>query len=295
MRYLDWTLDGAGVPTATISHGRARGANVWKGLPRPVSMMCTSCGGGAQLADGSYVFLAVTQFGPDWAAADRTHVAPCCNNSVVAFASKDGLEWTYSATVGLYDTQRVYQEGPNECDVVLLKDKKTLWAAMRTDGGDGTPSHRTLPFLSSTSTDGGRHWTRPKPLPDNMLSSQPKAAVLGNGALLLTAGRPGLDLWVSVDGFGANWRRYSLPAKHNALSAAEGHPRDWRYCDAFVAVAENHTFAGDPTPRRDMQRDGGPLRGCKCSSCLCGVIKSLIGTAAYRCTKQRLQFHRGAG
>ena len=67
----------------------------------------------------------------------------------------DALTWTYSATVGPYDERRVYQEGPNECDVVLLKDRRTLWAVMRVDGGDGTPSHRTLPFLASTSTDGG--------------------------------------------------------------------------------------------------------------------------------------------
>jgi hypothetical protein len=69
---------------------------------------------------------------------------------------------------------------------------------MRTDGGDGVPSHRTLPFLSSTSSDGGRSWTRAEPLPADMLSAQPKATVLGNGALLVTAGRPGLDLWVSL-------------------------------------------------------------------------------------------------
>ena len=53
--YLDWKLDASGVPAAVISHGRARGPNVWKGLPKSVSMMCTSCGGGTQLADGSYL------------------------------------------------------------------------------------------------------------------------------------------------------------------------------------------------------------------------------------------------
>ena len=41
------------------------------------------------------------------------------------------------AAVGAYDETRIYQEGPNECDVVLLNDKKTLWAVMRVDGGDG--------------------------------------------------------------------------------------------------------------------------------------------------------------
>ena len=29
-------------------------------------MLCTSCGGGTQLADGSYVYLVVTQFNRTW-------------------------------------------------------------------------------------------------------------------------------------------------------------------------------------------------------------------------------------
>ena len=81
-QYIDWHLSPTGVPAFTKSSGRATGANVWKGLPKPVSMMCASCGGGARLADGSYVFLAVVQFGPDWVAGDKSTEAPCCNNSV---------------------------------------------------------------------------------------------------------------------------------------------------------------------------------------------------------------------
>ena len=132
---------------------------------------------------------------------------------------------------------------------------------MRTDGGDGVPSHRTLPFLAATSTNGGRSWTKAAPLPVDMLSSQPKATVLGNGALLVTAGRPGLDLWISVDGFGVSWERFSLPLIHNKLVASEGKPADWGYCDAFLPIAANHTFAGDPTPRVDTLADGGPMHG----------------------------------
>ena len=94
-----------------------------------------------------------------------------------------------------------------------------------------------------------------------MLSSRPQATVLGNGALLVTAGRPGLDLWISIDGFGQHWEKYSLPTHHNKLVASEGKPKAWGYCDAFVFNAANHTFAGDPTPRVDSKRDGGPVLG----------------------------------
>eukprot|EP01047_Picozoa_sp_COSAG01_P048095 COSAG01_NODE_4654_length_4843_cov_125.531395_4_plen_94_part_00 len=90
-------------------------------------MLCTSCGGGAQLSDGSYVYLAVVQFGPIWQTqpvVDKSKRAVYCNNSVAAFTSTDGLNWRYTAAVGLYDEARIYQEGPNECDVVLLKDNR---------------------------------------------------------------------------------------------------------------------------------------------------------------------------
>ena len=146
----------------------------------------------------------------------------------------------------------------------LTERLKTRTAAQ--DGGDGTPSHRTLPFLHSVSTSGGRSWSAASPLPVDMLSAQPKAAVLANGALLLTAGRPGVDLWVSADGFAKQWRRYSLPARHNELIGSEQHPTTWAYCDAFVSSASNHTFAGDPHPRVDTSYDGGPLRGFAQSS-----------------------------
>ena len=124
-----------------------------------------------------------------------------------------------------------------------------------------------------------------------MFLSQPKASVLGNGALLVTAGpspvnsadyamtynnnmytarwclaagvlrpvtfgiaipgRPGIDLWISTDGFGNAWQRYSLPTVHNALVASEAKPAAWGFCHAFLTVAANHTYAGDPTPRAD--------------------------------------------
>jgi hypothetical protein len=200
-----------------------------------------------------------------------------CTLALDAFLTVVG--WSrYSATVGAYDESRIYQEGPNECDVVLLKDKKTLWAVMRVDGGDGTPSHRTLPFLAATSADGGRSWAKAAALPEGMLSAQPKATVLENGALLLTAGRPGVDLWVSPDGFGQSWQRFSIPTIHNDLVAAESHPADWKYCEDFLAVAANHTFAGDPTAKVDTLRDGGPLLGWAQTSGY-NAVASLGGTA----------------
>jgi hypothetical protein len=66
------------------------------------------------------------------------------------------MNWKWTAAVTTYDPRRLYQEGTSEASLVLLKDKKTLWAVIRTDSCDGEPSHRTLPFLSAQSTDRGR-------------------------------------------------------------------------------------------------------------------------------------------
>ena len=105
--YYDWSLTPMGTPEMRVSNGREK-TPVWKGLPWPVAMLCTSCGGGAQLADGSYVYLAVTQFNRTWELADHSKRAPCCNNSVVSFTSPDALTWTYSATVGDFPRQMIY-------------------------------------------------------------------------------------------------------------------------------------------------------------------------------------------
>eukprot|EP01047_Picozoa_sp_COSAG01_P048094 COSAG01_NODE_4654_length_4843_cov_125.531395_3_plen_144_part_00 len=73
--------------------------------------------------------------------------------------------------------------------------------------------------------------------------------------------------------------RYSLPTLHNGLVASEGKPKDWSYCDAFLPVAANHTFAGDPTPRVDKLRDGGPMHGWAQTSGYNAIAALDFGTA----------------
>ena len=278
--YEDWSctwVDGVCHPVAYRVTGRPH-PNVWSGLPEPVSQMCTSEGSGTQLPDGSYIYLASVLFQSDAPPGSKN------NNSVVAFASTDGLAWVYVSTVARFDRSFIYQEGPNENDVVVLKDQKTLWSIMRVDGGDGRLSHRTLPFISTTSTDRGRSWTQPRALPNDMLAAYPRAVVLESGALLVTAGRPGSDLWVSLDGFGEGWTRHSLPTYHNQLidASASALPKSWKACQPWVVAAANHTFAGDPTPRVDNKIDGGPTIGFSSSSGY-NAIALLEGSAAMVC------------
>ena len=42
------------------------------GLCRYVSEFCTDCGAGAQLADGTFVFIVTVRFGPDWEPNDHS-------------------------------------------------------------------------------------------------------------------------------------------------------------------------------------------------------------------------------
>jgi hypothetical protein len=79
-------------------------------------------------------------------------------------------------------------------------------------------------------------------MPPEVLSAQPRAVVLGNGALLLTAGRPGVDLFVSHDGFGKSWKRYSLPTYHNQLVETQKEAAGWKFCAAYEQAAANHTY-----------------------------------------------------
>ena len=65
--------------------------------------------------------------------------------SVVAFRSKDGYIWEYAGTI--LDAAGVPQseEGPNQNDVVLLADSRTLLCVMRVDSGEGSSRAQT-PF-----------------------------------------------------------------------------------------------------------------------------------------------------
>ena len=166
--YCSWGLDDTTkLPVVFCGEREASVAvQTWSGLPITASEFCIGCGNGVQLADGSFLWIMVVQMSPDWEPADvclqnssspKCKAIPCCNNSVVSYKSQDGLNWHYSATVGsseLLDptTGEKYGEGPNECALVVLKDKKTVWAVMRVDGGDG---YFTKPFISALSSDGG--------------------------------------------------------------------------------------------------------------------------------------------
>ena len=113
----DWGVDDkTGLPQVFCRAGRPGKVNVWSGLPATASEFCVDCGQGAQLADGSYVFIVAVRFGPSWLPDDHTKVRPCCNNSVVAFTSDEGQRWRFTSVVaddkaGTYEV-RIREQSP---------------------------------------------------------------------------------------------------------------------------------------------------------------------------------------
>ena len=140
--------------------------------------------------------------------------------STFAFVSGDGgFTWRYRGTVAGADVALEAQEGPNESATQLLDDGELL-CVYRVGGG--SDYHR------SYSGDEGRTWSTPARM-EGVRSVQPRLVRLGNGALVLTGGRPGLFLWVSADGSGEEWDALNLGAHHNRFIEAG----ECRFSEAF--------------------------------------------------------------
>lgn len=78
---------------------------------------------------------------------------------VFVWHSVDGLAWEYRGTVAGATAYPTSGEGPNENDISLLADGRTLLVVFRiddgVDGGNGVPKN----YQAATSTDGGHTWS----------------------------------------------------------------------------------------------------------------------------------------
>jgi hypothetical protein len=124
----------------------------------------------------------------------------------------------------------VFAAGPNEHDLTLLSDGKTLMVVTRIDGGDGRPpycasQHTVKNYHSLFSTDGGTTWTKPTPMRDvtgrGIGTAYPRLLKVGNtlllsGGRLMTEGLIDIELWVNSDGMGKVWdQAHSISYQHN--------------------------------------------------------------------------------
>jgi hypothetical protein len=67
----------------------------------------------------------------------------------------------------------------------------------------------STPYGKSYSSDEGRTWTAPVAIP-GALSVQPSLAVMKDGMVVLSGGRPGVSLWFNLDGRGEEWQRAAI-------------------------------------------------------------------------------------
>ncbi len=81
---------------------------------------------------------------------------------------------------------------------LTLLPNGTLYAALRTTDGSGV-----LPMFESRSTDLGRTWSEPKAIAPNGVL--PRFQRLDNGILVLSSGRPGVQLRFSPSGLANDW------------------------------------------------------------------------------------------
>jgi hypothetical protein len=82
-----------------------------------------------------------------------------------------------------------------------------LMAAFRVGGG------RKWNLRRAYSHDGGHTWTEPDALP--AWSVEPELVRTANGTIVLSTGRPGIDLWLSTDGRGKSWQSIDIVEHHN--------------------------------------------------------------------------------
>eukprot|EP01043_Picozoa_sp_COSAG02_P063037 COSAG02_NODE_8836_length_2426_cov_2.305544_2_plen_435_part_00 len=187
-------------------------------------------GGPIHRADGSWI----ATLGLYWAGEAMTPSpdGPILKMSVVAITSADSYDWTFLAVVANASSgahSSVF--GPNENDLALQADGKTLLCVLRMDGDGpcGSGSRKANGgtggdyryYTASTSSDNGVSWSRPKPIAGagcarpRLLSLGTAKPVLMSGGRLCVENTTDLSLWVNPiglvkSGSGGVWSKHSL-------------------------------------------------------------------------------------
>ena len=117
---------------------------------------------------------------------------------------------------------------------------------MRTDAGDGRPSHAYAPYSYTTSIDGGTTWAPLQPM-NGTGSARPRLLMLGGGyaPLLMSGGRmrgagsDDVSLWVEWSGLGPAWSVTTLSPSPSPSSPSRRCSRSLR-CE--VAASESSSL-----------------------------------------------------
>ena len=180
---------------------------VIEGMPAPIPLIVPDLdvstfsfnGQTLWLEDGTYLATAYGNFEGD----ER--------DSVVAVESTDGTNWTVRSVIADAACPVPGKGGPSESAICRLQDGRIM-CVFRVES--------RLPFGQTWSSDEGRSWT-PAIAMRGVFSVQPSLAVMDDGAVALSGGRPGLFLWLNADGSGQNWQQIDILAHHNSCHPGE--------------------------------------------------------------------------
>lgn len=131
--------------------------------------------------------------------------------SLVMVESADGLTWKYRSLIAGADCPLAGREGPCESQTVRLKDGR-LMNVFRLDS--------SVPYGQTFSDDDGRSWSPPMAM-NEAHSVQPSIAMMKDGTLVLTGGRPGIFAWINTSGDGGEWSQVDLLGNHNERHSDE--------------------------------------------------------------------------
>ena len=270
----DWTFDGE--TAHTLQRAGARVSGLVRLAGRPLLMpSAVVLGDGTRLAfaygrafnastDSSYL-LASDDDGYSWSMRSRAeqsrawHAMAMICYAMLCYARS--MRFAFNRTAGMpsvagcggyiHGHPQVGPCGPCEPAVTLLPDGVTLLAVLRME------SYACL--WQSTSTDGGFTWSEPQET--RAWAVFPQLKTLANGAVVLTAGRPSLGLWV-LDVSSLEWSTFrNLAAAHNA-GLPSPPPAEWAY-DALETEAANcsSTISWPPLTKAYTALDALPCDG----------------------------------
>jgi hypothetical protein len=131
--------------------------------------------------------------------------------SLVMVESVDGLTWKFRSLIAGSDCPLAGGEGPCESQTIRLKDGR-LMNVFRLASN--------VPYGQTFSDDDGGTWSAPVAMKDAH-SVQPSLAMMRDGSIVLTGGRPGIFAWINRGSDGKDWLQVDLQSHHN-----ENHPQD---------------------------------------------------------------------
>lgn len=183
-RRFEKTQADVGVPEAKAAHGHALHLG-------PLFMRSI-----LQRADGSLVALMAGWFKSDTALCPYGRARPY-SRTYLCESADAGQTWRYLTTIGYAE---IGSEGYNEGVLRRLPDGR--WLAVLRTGSASDFACQDNPLMWTASGDEGRTWS--PPARTGLKGVYPGLAVLSDGQLALSYGRPGAMLAFSADG-GHTW------------------------------------------------------------------------------------------